>query len=171
MDFSVVIFQISSWPINFDYNYLTRWRSTPKWRNYFERYGTTSVSLFVSLDGENVKKSRIENVPVILTNNLCNWLTVWCWTGWPFISRISSPTWSVACRWIMPPCIILATIQRPSSVIFKVIPIGSSVFFWNCTNRTRVTCCNSPLSVALSTSSPFRYGVIGGGVTRNASSP
>lgn len=50
------------------------------------------------------------------------------------------------------------------------LTIGSSVFFWNWTKRTLVTCGRSPFST-LSTSSPLRYGAIGGGVTRNASSP
>lgn len=153
------------------------------------------------------------------TSIRCSWLTDWCCTDWPLISRISSPTCSVACRCIIPPCIIRATMHRPSSVIFSVMPwiseksgnsrekerqedrdkfrwkckfpnksslharctitycahclwlftaaiafkitemikltIGSSVFFWNCTNRTRVTCCwSSPFST-LSLSSPL----------------
>lgn len=160
----------------------------------------------------------------VRTSIRCSWLTVWCCTDWPLISRISSPTCSVACLWIMPPCMIRATMHRPSSVIFNVMPyisgfreqnydlryarfshwirtlcartaathnavyngktqirsnsntnsncnhtvvfygrvqrlslsltIGSSVFFWNWTNRTRVTCWSSPFST-LSLSSPF----------------
>lgn len=142
-------------------NYLAwRW-STSVWRNYFKRYRTASIALWnwrkrkkigimVSIMSASLYLAQSQ-----LTNNLCNWLTVWFCTGWPFISRISSPTCSVACRWIIPPCMIRATIHRPSSVIFNVMPIGSSVFFWNWTSRTRVTCWSSPpLSVTLSTSSP-----------------
>ena len=41
--------------------------------------------------------------------------------------------------WIIPPCIILPTTHLPSSLNLSVIPIGSSVFRWNWTNRTLVT--------------------------------
>lgn len=51
------------------------------------------------------------------------------------------------------------------------LTIGSSVFFWNCTSRTRVTCGSSPFSALSASSAPFRYGASGGGVTRSASSP
>lgn len=48
--------------------------------------------------------------------------------------------------------------------------IGSSVFFWNWTNRTLVTFSMSMSPLALSGESPFKYGEVGGGVTLNASS-
>lgn len=115
---------------------------------------------------------------------------------------------SIPCLWIMPPCIILATMQWFRSFIFNVIPcntgenglivctgdhnnstllkkkkckclrvslssthtMGSSVFFWNCTRRTRVTFSRSMSPLVLSGESPFKYGEVGGGVTLNASS-
>lgn len=123
------------------------------WRNYFERDGSAGIALLKLSYPVSISSTKGQRKA--LTNNLCNWLTVWFCTGCPLISRISSPTCSVAWRWIMPPCMIRATIQRPSSVIFNVMPIGSSVFFWNWTSRTRVTCWSSPpLSVTLSISSP-----------------
>ena len=56
------------------------------------------------------------------TRIFCRASTLLLETAIPLISRISSPTCSVACRWIIPPCMILATMQRPSSVTFRVIP-------------------------------------------------
>lgn len=56
------------------------------------------------------------------------------------------------------------------NALWAELTIGSSVFFWNCTSRTRVTCWSSPFSM-LSVSSPFKNGASGGGVTRKASSP
>lgn len=48
--------------------------------------------------------------------------------------------------------------------------MGSSVFFWNWTNRTLVTFSMSKSPLMLSGESPFKYGEVGGGVTLNASS-
>lgn len=49
--------------------------------------------------------------------------------------------------------------------------MGSSVFFWNWTNRTLVTASASgPISVSRPWP-PFAYGAAGGGVTCIASSP
>lgn len=48
--------------------------------------------------------------------------------------------------------------------------MGSSVFFWNCTRRTRVTFSRSMSPLVLSGESPFKYGEVGGGVTLSASS-
>ena len=52
------------------------------------------------------------------------------------------------------------------------LTIGSFVFFWNCTSLTLVMFSISTSASGLSTSaSPFKYGVMGGGVTLMASSP
>ena len=52
------------------------------------------------------------------------------------------------------------------------LTIGSSEFLWNCTSLTRVTVSVSgALSGVSGSMSPFKYGCIGGGVTRTASSP
>lgn len=72
----------------------------------------------------------------ILTRIFCKALTDWFWTGIPLISLISSPTWRVACLWIIPPCIIRATKHCPSSFIFNVIPCEAAE---QCENRFK---CN-----------------------------
>lgn len=69
------------------------------------------------------QKYLSEKYDTILTRIFWSWLTDWFITGIPLISLISSPTWRVACRWIIPPCIILATMHLPSSFILSVIPL------------------------------------------------
>lgn len=77
----------------------------------------------------NLAESRLtaNKIQWYRTSSRCSWFTVWLWTDWPLISRISSPTCSVACRCIIPPCIIRATRHRPSSVIFNVIPCNKKI--------------------------------------------
>lgn len=65
---------------------------------------------------------QINEKETVLTRIFWRVLTDWFMTGTPLISRISSPTWSVAWRWIIPPCMIRATMHLPSSFIFSVIP-------------------------------------------------
>lgn len=146
------------------------------------------------------------DLSLTLTSIFCSCSTVWLATLIPLISRISSPTCSVPgckrdaaaystciwcrwlcsrtrarppCLWIIPPCMILATMQWLESFIFSVMPcgdqhrrrqprasprrgsetnrtMGSSVFFWNCTRRTLVTFSRSTSPLVLSGESPFR---------------
>ena len=46
--------------------------------------------------------------------------------------------------WIIPPCMMRPTTHLPSSLSLRVMPMGSSVFRWNCTSRTRVTLSKLP---------------------------
>lgn len=79
---------------------------------YQEAYSSMTSSVV------DVKRFHIITVTSILWSCATDWLA----TGVPLISLISSPTCRVACLWIIPPCIIRATMHRPSSANLRVMP-------------------------------------------------
>ena len=97
--------------------YITRWWLTSIAGDNFECYTTTRI--FLQIEIEKLNHTRSSEEP---TSICCRYWIGWLETFSPLISLISSPTWRVPCRCIIPPFRIRDTIHRLFSVIRSVMP-------------------------------------------------